>query len=500
MTSNNSIFKKLIKSTGFSFIALVISTGFKFLTQIVLAWMLGARVFGLYTLGMVIYQFGELIARLGLESGAVRYVSIHYGAEDNQKLKGILIQSLGLPFFSGIILGTLMFLGAEPIAQNVFNKPDLAIVLQIFAVAIPFGASMTVGAFATTGFQVSKYKVTLWDVLLPGLNLILATILCLLGWGLRGASLAWLATLVIALVITAYCIYKIFPDLSNFKIQAIFETKQLLKFSLALSFGSFLWLVLLWTDALMLGLFRSEAEVGIYRAASQTALLMTLFTRSVVNLFSPMIAKLYSEQQLSDLEKLFQTASRWSFALTLPLFLFVVVSGKDVLHIFGAEFSQGWLPLAILAAGQLARAGPGGLSMHMLAMSGNQNLKLISDVILATLNVILNFLFIPRWGMLGAAIATGVSILLVNLLRSWQVSLVLHMQGFSKNYFKIAGAGIVTFVLAFGLNSWLVFMPFLLRMFLIGSVIFLVYGILFYLVCLEEVDRQMLTRFRKKKS
>jgi hypothetical protein len=74
------------------------------------------------------------------------------------------------------------------------------------------------------------------------------------------------------------------------------------------------------------------------------------------------------------------------------------------------------------------------------------------------------------------------------------------MQGFSKNYFKIAGAGIVTFVLAFGLNSWLVFIPFLLRMLAVGSVIFLVYGIPLYLVCSEDIDRQMLFKLKKKKS
>ena len=69
MESLDAAVKKIVKGAGISFIGKVASTGFKCLTQVILAWLLGAELFGLYTLGIVLYQFGELFSRMGLERG-----------------------------------------------------------------------------------------------------------------------------------------------------------------------------------------------------------------------------------------------------------------------------------------------------------------------------------------------------------------------------------------------------------------------------------------------
>ncbi|NEQ16479.1 MAG: oligosaccharide flippase family protein, partial [Moorea sp. SIO3E2] len=111
MAPINATFNKFVKGAGLSFLGQVISTAFKYVTQVVLAWLLGAEVFGLYTLAMIIYQLGELFSRMGLETGAIRYVSIHHGTDDNGRLKGVLLQGIGLPFLSGIVFGIGLFLG-----------------------------------------------------------------------------------------------------------------------------------------------------------------------------------------------------------------------------------------------------------------------------------------------------------------------------------------------------------------------------------------------------
>ncbi|MEM9907643.1 MAG: oligosaccharide flippase family protein, partial [Cyanobacteria bacterium P01_D01_bin.44] len=332
----------------------------------------------------------------------------------------------------------------------------------------------------------------------PLINLILAFVLCRAGWGLWGATAAWLFALIASLLITIQAIRGIFPDLLTTTLKPIFESKKLLAFSLPLSFGSFLWLVMLWTDALMLGYFRPAAEVGIYRAASQTALLMTLFTRSLVTLFAPMIARLYSTGALEELDKLFSTAARWSFSLTLPLFLILAVAGEDVLSIFGQDFEIGWIPLIVLAAGQLARAGPGGFAMHILSMSGHQYLKLVGDIILAVTNVGLNLLMIPRWGLMGAAIATGISILAVNLLRILQVQLVLNMHGFNWSYLKAIGAGTIATVISLVINSRTIAVSSPINILITTAVIIAIYIPLLLMMGLEKSDQLVLRKVQQK--
>ncbi len=497
MTQLNATLNKLIKGAGLSFLGQIISTGLKYLTQVILAWLMGAELFGLYTLGIILYQLAELFPRMGLETGAIRYVSIHHAQHDQRRLKGVLLQALGLPFISGLGFGAILFFVSEPVAQVVFNQPELVSVLQTFALALPFGASMMAGVFATTGFQTATYKVLIWEILLPLLNLLLAVVLLYLGWGLWGASIAWVIALMGSLIATIIVLQKLYPVLFQRQPRPIFESKQLLALSIPLSLGSFLWLIMLWTDILMLGYFRSPTEVGIYRAASQTALLMTLFTRSLVTIFTPMIANFYNSGNLSELDKLFRLAARWSFSLTLPLFLVVAVTGEDLLKVFGQEFGLGWIPLIILAAGQLARAGPGGFAMHILSMSGHQYLKLVGDVILAVTNIALNLFMIPRWGLVGAAIATGISILGVNLLRICQVYCVLGVHGFQWGYLKVIVAGTLACLAGIGINYGVTNFPVILRMICsIGVVVSMYFGLLLALG-LEKSDRIMFGQIRQ---
>lgn len=485
------------KGAGITFGGKTAGLGIKYLTEVVLARLLGTELFGLYAIGIVIYKLGEVFSGMGLQSGTVRYVSIYRSSRDRGRLLGVLQQSIGLPFFGGLILGSILFLTSGFIAQEVFNKPNLAPVLRIFAVAIPFGASMTVGALATSGFQTTKYLVYIRNFFHPITNLILIVFVGSLGWSLWGAAVAWVLASILGLILAVYFILKIFPEERWKKIKPVFETKRLLQFSLPLALGDFLGFILLWMDTLMLGYFRSASEVGIYRAASQTALLLMIFLNSLNTIFSPLIAELFHRNHLQRMEQLFKVATRWSFSLTLPLFLFVWLAGQDILRVFGSEFSVGWLPLVVLSIGQLVNAGTGGIG-YMLIMSGHQYLKLLSDVVLVSLNIVLNILLIPRWGLLGAAVATAISIAGVNIIRGVQVYIILKVQAYTWSYFKPLGAGIITAITGLLVRHWFSSVHFFISLIVMGGIVILSYSILLWGMGLEESDKMILKKLKKK--
>lgn len=489
---------KFIKGAGVSFIGQLVSTGLKYLTQASLAWIFGAEGFGFYTLGLVFYQFCDLIARMGLELGAVRYVSIYNSSANLPKLKGILFTILGLPFILGCMLGITLFYCANPIAIDIFQKPDLAIVLRIFSLAIPIGASMTTGLFATTGFQTTLYRVLVFDVIVPFTNLLLAVGLGLLGFKLFGASIAWVIALAIGLLLTLFFIWKLSPTLISNKIQPIFQLKELISFSLPLSLGTFLWLLLIWSDILMLGYYNTALEVGIYRAASQTAFLVILFDRSLIAIFAPTIASLFNQGKFAEAKKLFKTSSRWNFSLTFSLFIALIVASQNILKVFGVEFQSGWIILIILATGQLTRAGGGGLSMHMLAMSGHQYLKLYGDIALAITNIALNFLLIPLWGPLGAAIATASSMAGINLVRVIQVKYVLNAHPYSTSYLKILICGLVAILSGYFVQHISYSMFYIFSILISTSVIVIIYFIMLFLIALEDDDISLINQYRMK--
>jgi len=489
-TASARAFQKLALGAGTTFAAKIVNTGTKFVTQIALCRLLGAEGFGLYALCIVVYQVGELVAGLGLESGAVRFVSIYNGSGDQPRLKGTLRRATLLPFVVGLVLCGILLVTADPLANWFFAKPDMATALKIVAIALPFGATMTVLAFATTGFGVTHYLALIWT-LHPLANLVLAVVLCLLGFGLEGAAAGWVIASILSGGFALLCVRRIAPTLTDRSVKPISETKKLLSFSLPLAFGNFLWLVLLWTDIVVLGHYGSEFDVGLYRATSQTSLLLTLIIVSFNTIFAPTIADLLHKNEVSKTRDLFKTSTRWSLTATVPIFLVLIVSGGDILRIFDVRFASGAIPLLALAIGQLVTAGTGSCG-QILAMSGHQYLKLFGDLAMAVGNVVLNLILIPRWGIMGAAVATAISVAAVHVVRLMQVYVVLKLTPYDLRYLKVIIAGAIAGLAGNWIRPSLNDVYYLFSVAMLSAIMIGLYGVLLWAMGLEQQDRTLL--------
>ncbi len=483
---------------GITFAGRIIGTGIRYCSQICAAWLLGVKLFGIYSLGMAFYQLIGLLAELGLEEGGIRYISIYRDQNDIKKLKGVLLSVIKLPFIAGCILGCIVFFSSGYISQ-LFSKPELAYTLRIFAVAIPFGASMIVTAFATTGFHITTYLVYIVHIIQPGINLLMIILLCGLGYGLYGATAAWCIAMITGLLFSIYFIWKLFPEIISKSIKPIYDYKKLLYFSIPLLSGSFLWVAIIWTDILMLGMFRPSEEVGAYRAASQTALLASMIVSSLDTIFAPKIANLYSNNKINDLNDMFQIATRWGYSFTLPLFLILGISAGDVLHIFGENFGIGATALVILGGGQLIN-GATGSAGAILIMSGHQMVKMAGDIILAISNIILNFFLIPKLGMTGAAIATTIGISITNILYVVLVYCFLKIQPYNIKYIKVTIAGLFACGTGILLHNVLISYHFILSFLMTATGISIIYIFFVIMMGMEESDRIVLNNIIKKYS
>jgi O-antigen/teichoic acid export membrane protein len=476
-----------------SFIGKVAGAGVRYVTQVATALFLGADRFGVFTLGLVIYQFGELFSMMGLVGGVTRYAAMHRGLHDERGLVGVLRIAVGFPFIGGVVVGLFVFFLSDIIALRVFGQPSLSSVLRLLAIALPFGASMLVAAFATTGFQVAKYVVYVRDLIHPATNFALVLVLCGLGLGLVGASIAWVLSAAIGLFAALHFLQRLCPAFACGDISPTYQARKMIGFSLPLALGEMTWLLLLWTDLLMLGSFRSASEVGVYRAVSQTALFVPIFLGSLNTIFAPMIADLYNRGDTSMMGNLFRASTRWSLLLSMPFFILLLVAGKELLRVFGPEFPVGTVALVVLAVGHLINAGTGGVG-YMLAMSGHQYVKLLGDVVSAALNVALNALLIPRWGILGAAVATGLSIAMLNLVYAAQVYRLLGVQAYDWRYLKIALASAVAAVAGIFARLVIGEVHFVLLLLGTGGVVGVAYVTVLWLAGFEDVDRMVAVR------
>ena len=170
------------------------------------------------------------------------------------------------------------------------------------------------------------------------------------------------------------------------------------------------------TDVLALGLFRDDAEVGVYRVAAQLATAI-IFGLQIVNpIQGPHLAHIYATGDMEAFQRVVTRTSRIVFAITVPTVCAVVLIGKPIIALaFGGAYEGAYLPLVVLSAGQLVNACMGSVG-SVLNMTGHERDTVRCLAAGAAVNVALNLLLTPQMGMMGAAAATSASLVTWNLL------------------------------------------------------------------------------------
>lgn len=439
---------KLAVGAGVSMMGTMVGRGASVLSQVALARLLGPEVFGLYALGWTIFRIVGRIAPLGLDQGTLRYAS-RYQASNLPKLKGLLLQSIRLSLLSGLIAAGGLFLCAPWLAEQVFNKPQLAPVIRWFSPAFLLIPGMRVAVSATRVSQRMQYAVYAEHLMQPALNLLLILAFFFFGWGLSGSVAALGISVGAALLMAVYYVRRLFPNALSRQVQAVPISREVFAFSLVASFAGLFASLNIWVDRLLVGAFRPAAEVGVYQAVSQSSILFATIIAAFNTIFSPMIADLHRRERTEQLDELFKVSTKWGLYISLPLFLVVCFAPHEtILVLFGPEYISGTLPLIILAVGQLINVGSGSVGLIMV-MTGHQKGWLLVSGLALIPNVVLNFLFIPRLGLPGAALATAISLSGLFIFGLVQVRRNLGLWPYDRRYVKglfataIAGAALL---------------------------------------------------------
>jgi O-antigen/teichoic acid export membrane protein len=207
-----------------------------------------------------------------------------------------------------------------------------------------------------------------------------------------------------------------------------FTTSIWLKSSIPFGLTAGLQLINGRTDILLLGIFRPDAEVGIYNVAVQIAALVIFGLRVVNAIQAPHIAHLYAEGDMQRLQKMITKSSRAVLTTTVPIVLVIMVFGDEIIRIaFGGEYRGAYIPLVILSVGQLINASMGSVA-NLLNMTGHERDTTRSIFIGAVVNLTLGISLTPNWGMTGAAIATAATLVTWNVVMWRKVYLRLGIE------------------------------------------------------------------------
>lgn len=410
---------ELLKGAGIIFSGRLIGRGLGFVSHFLFARILGPNPYGVFLLGLALFNFVTLLSDLGLRTGVLREAAAAEGRGDRDMVKGTILSG-ALLALGASVLGAVGLIVMRGWAVATFKAPDLAWLLPLFALALPFA---TVGLIFVSGLQALRRMKALSAIQYlcdPLFRIATFMVLIFLGWRLFAAGASHLLASVAIAMLALLWLSSSFP-LFTPPILTRFRLAPLLAFSLPLVMSNVVGFVLQWADSLFLGYYQTVWEVGIYGAAVRLAGLGGIFLMAVSTIFAPKIYALYGQGDLEEVGRLYQRSTRWVLICVMPLFFYTLLNAKTLLALFGPEFVRGSPALIILAAAYLVMTGTGPAG-DVVLMTGRSKAILYTSAVSGVLGLGLNIYLIPRFGLIGAASATGLAIALgnvANVLIAW---------------------------------------------------------------------------------
>lgn len=478
---------KIAKETTVTFSGLVYGNFNRYLYSALLARWVGAEFLGIYSLANAIMLISEVVAKMGLETGVMRFVSRLNPELDQEKIQKIIASALKMTTIFSLVIMVALIISSGAIVKNILNEPPLLkLVIIIFAIAIPFNALTLVSAFATQGFKRLKYKILVTQFLNPTL---LLTTMVICYWFISAES-ALMAPMLITGIIGFFVMLGVLKKVTGVSNNQIMKAKvdtSLLNFSYPLMFVTILQTFMHWMDILMLGYFTDATTVGLYHPAARTAGLLQALLLSFISIYAPMMAQFHREGDRKKMDDTYKLVSRWLLMCAIPISaIFIIFPGK-VMLLFGPEYLPSAKILVILTGATFIQAIFGAAG-PTLSMSGHTKLVLWNTIGAFALNFGLNIFLIPNYGIIGAAIATLTSLIVVGFARTIEVSVILKMNFFDRKVIKPIFAGITVFTGLLLIKDFI--MPFHTLITLLSAGIFSVgsFGLIMWILKIEDED------------
>jgi len=416
--------KLLARSSFVVLIALLLSKVLAYAYRIIIARFYGPEVYGLFALSLMITGWIMIFAALGLSSGLLRFIPYYRGKRQNKKISHLVKTSQKILLIITVLSALALFLASDYIAVTLFDNAELGAFLKIFSLLIPVNVLSGVFRLTIKAYEKIGWFVFLNSVLGGVINLVTLIVLILIGFSnksvpisyVTGASFILVASYLVARVHAkeAFVNHKV-TDSENRK-----TFREMFSYSWPLIFSGLIFSMFHWTDSFLIGIFKSIEEVGLYNAAVPIALLILLTRDLFTQLFFPLVTKEYSKGNLRVIRDLTKQVGKWIFILSIPILaLFLLFPGAFIKLLFGQEYVVVENAMRFLSVGVFFSA-IFGISNEIISMKGKTKVILADVTIMSIVNVILNVILIPRYGVAGAGFSTMVSMIFLNIIFGYQ--------------------------------------------------------------------------------
>ena len=398
------------KSTRSAMLAFAIRLGsaaFIYLSHIILARWLGSREFGIYTYAWTWVIILGSISTLGFSMVMVKNLPIYLKRERVSDYLGLMFFGRYLSFFIAILITIIGIYGVQMFSGSV--QTGIAFPLMLALICVPL--------FAIVDVQEGISRANDWIylgllpnyLLRPVLILIFFFIMVYFGFA-RDASSIMMACIIASGLTALVQLILVEINIAKkvTKVKKTFLAKPWLALAFPLLLTDSFMIFITNTDIVMMEYFLLPEDIAVYFAAVKTTLLAAFIYYAADVASASKFAEYWDDDNREKLTKAINHSVTMTFLPSLVASLGIMLVGYWFLAAYGEEFTRGYMVIVILSIGAILRAATGPTEW-MMTMMGQQKTVLWTTGVAAVVNIILNFLLIPIWGLEGAASATAIT-------------------------------------------------------------------------------------------
>lgn len=474
MSDTDSDIQKIILGAGYAFFGAIVGYLLSFIFRLTVARLYDPAIYGVFSLGLIILSLSVTFSSLGFLTGIKKFLSPF---KSREKIISYMSSAIFIAFPLSIVISIFLFFFSEEISVSIFSSSDLIPFLKIFSLVLPLQIIYSLIARFFEGLEIVKYRVLIVNILKTGPAIIFVIILSFFDINAQNVAISYLLSAGVSVLVALYLYFRRIGIDYSFNPRY----KEILSYSLPILFSGVIYLFLRRLDTLMIGYFMTDVDVGVYNAAVPLSNFLLVFLSSFIAIFFPVASRKFEDGEIIGLKEIQSITSKWILILTLPIAVFFVLFRSEVITLFfGTEYLAASSALAILSLGMLYEVFTGPLDMGLNAIEKEKKVLMVTCTALVS-NVILNYFFIPIFGINGAALATSVSIIVQNSLGLYLLKEYFDFVPISKKTFKIL-LSIFTFVFIFLFIDFLIKNPYYILLTAIPLFI------ISYLFCLRVFD------------
>ncbi|MCO6006745.1 oligosaccharide flippase family protein [Actinoallomurus purpureus] len=482
--TRRSHFRELARGGAIGLVGSAVAALAGFLLTVVVARVLGPAQTGVFFTVVALFMILTEITELGADTGLVRSTARLRALGRVGDLRRVVVAALVPVLAVGTVTGLAVFALAPWLAGllvDAAHRDDAVFLLRVCGPVLAVSAARNVALSGTRGMGSLAAFTVQANVITPLSRPVLVITVAALGYGAGGVMVAWSLPIALTFVAAVVILWRLVrrteaeeyaaapvrsaasrasgdetraPAGLDASRAAGAETRapvspaepgatggvpvlpgpedpsavrEFWTFSGLRGVAAMLEIVVVWLGVPLVSAMVSSHDAGIYATAGRFITTGTLVLAATRLAVAPQIAGLLARGETRQAEDLNAVATGWIVAASWPLYLALAVFGPFVLTLFGTDFRGGAGAMAILASAMALVLATGNVQTVLL-MGGKSSWNLLDKAVVVVVMVVLHLLLVPPFGIIGAAVAWGVSMLVDNLLAVVQVRYLMGLR------------------------------------------------------------------------